>query len=430
MLSTPARAVRVGLCLLLLVACGAPAPPAATPGPAAPAAAPPSPTASPATKPSAAPASPAAVPSASPAAAASPSAVAATANGRIPLADPAVHVFLWGTGDDNTKLDLDLAKNGGFRWVKQRFEWRNIEAKAKGRFEWNEPDRILAAVEAHDLKVIARVDNQPQWASSSVVWPGTGPPDNLSDWTDYLSALAARYKGRIQAYEIWNEPNIDREWGNKSPDPAAYTDMLKASYKAIKAADPDAIVATAGLSPTTTQNAQAIRDIDFYQGMYRAGAKGHFDALGANAAGFKAPPCTDPAQVAADPQLSNPGDNSPPEVKRVYAFRHVEDVRKVMVENGDRDKQIVVLETGWTTDPRPDSPYKWHAVTQQQQATYLVDAFKCARDNWSPWIGFLSVIYIADPNWTQSQEQYWWSITNPDGSPRPAYTALQELFRR
>ncbi len=186
--------------------------------------------------------------------------------GPLPIADPAVHVFVWGSDAQTTDRDLQLAKDGGFNWVKQRFEWRNIEGKGKGQFEWNEPDRILDAVEAHGLKVIARVDNQPQWASSSITWPGSGPPDKLSDWTDYLTALATRYKGRIQAYEIWNEPNLDIEWGGNPPDPAAYTRLLKASYEAIKAVDPDATVTTAGLSPTTTENEHAMRDIDFYRG--------------------------------------------------------------------------------------------------------------------------------------------------------------------
>ena len=36
--------------------------------------------------------------------------------------------------------------------------------------------------------------------------------------------------------------------------------------------------------------------------------------------------------------------------------------------------------------------------------------------------------YTPDPAWTQQDEQYWWSITNPDGTPRPAYTALKGLF--
>ena len=109
----------------LLAACSSPAPP------------PPTSTTAPPPKPAAAPS-----PSLSPSPLASPSAVA---SGKIPTADPAVHVFLWGNAG-TTQRDLALAKNGGFHWVKQRFEWRNIEGKSKGEFEWNEPDRIVDAI--------------------------------------------------------------------------------------------------------------------------------------------------------------------------------------------------------------------------------------------------------------------------------------------
>ena len=43
-------------------------------------------------------------------------------------------------------------------------------------------------------------------------WAGP-PPQNTDDYVDFLAATAARYKGRIAAYQIWNEPNLAREWG-------------------------------------------------------------------------------------------------------------------------------------------------------------------------------------------------------------------------
>ncbi|MDQ3811976.1 MAG: cellulase family glycosylhydrolase, partial [Chloroflexota bacterium] len=333
------------------------------------------------------------------------------------------HVFLWGN-PGTTQRDLELARQGGFHWVKQRFEWRNIEGRAKGAFEWEEPDRIVQAISAAGLKIIARVDNQPRWASAGVQWPGTAPADNPQDWTDFLSALAQRYRGRVHAYEIWNEPNLDREWGDKKPDPAAYAAMLKSSYGVIKAADAQALVVSAGMSPTTTSDSHAMPDLDFVRAMYSAGARDSFDILGVHAAGYKAEPCADPGQVAQSPELTN-NDPSPVSMKRIYAFRHVEDVRELMVQQGDADKQMGVLEMGWTTDQRPGSAYAWFAVDRETQARNLVGAFECARQRWAPWMGFMSVIYIAEPAWTQQNEQYWWSITNPDGSPRPAYTALK-----
>ncbi|HLZ28520.1 MAG TPA: cellulase family glycosylhydrolase [Chloroflexota bacterium] len=369
------------------------------------------------------PPSPPASPLPKPAALASPPPLV---GGRIPTTDPAVHVFLWGNSS-TTARDLQLARNAGFQWVKQRFEWRYIEGKSRGNFEWNEPDRIVDAISQSGLRIIARVDNQPQWASSRVTWPGTGPPDDPQAWSDFLTALATRYKGRIQAYEIWNEPNLDREWGDAKPDAVAYTSMLKASYAAIKAADPQALVVSAGMSPTTTNNAQAIPDLEFIRQMYAAGAKDSFDVLGVHAAGYKAEPCADPAQVALSSDLTN-NDPSPVDLRRIYAFRHVEDVRDLMVQQGDANKQMSILEMGWTTDARPTSKYAWFHVDRDQQARNLVGAFQCARQLWEPWMGLMTVIYIPDPGWTQQEEQYWWSITNPDGMVRPAYTALRAFF--
>src|SRR3990172_2792190 len=79
--------------------------------------------------------------------------------------DYAMHVFLWGNAP-TTDRDLKLVKDAGFRWVKQRFEWRYIEGNGKGQFEWNEPDRIVDAADRAGLQVIARLDNQPKWSRS------------------------------------------------------------------------------------------------------------------------------------------------------------------------------------------------------------------------------------------------------------------------
>ena len=340
-------------------------------------------------------------------------------------AEGAIHTFLWGN-TATTDRDLRLAKDGGFKWIKQRFEWRNIERDAKGQFEWNEPDRVVKAAKDAGLRIVARVDGHAGWSRAQGIFPDDGPPDRLSDWTDFITALATRYRGQIDAYEIWNEPNLAREWGRRPPNAAEYVQMLKASYDAIKRVDSQALVVTAGLSPTTDISDNARADLTYLREMYAAGARGSFDLLGVHGAGFKAAPETDPAVVANDPSLNN-NDPSPPELRRAYTFRHVEDLRQVMVEQGDQDRKIAILEMGWTSDMRANSPYRWHAVSEEEKADYLRRAFVYARANW-PWVAFMTVIYLPDPNWDQDQEQLYWSITNQDGSPRPAYRALQQAL--
>ncbi len=388
----------------------------------------PTPTPPPPSSSRATPAAQAATPTAGAKPAATPAAASTPTGTRVPenlqamsSPDYAAQVFLWGNAASDR--DLNLAKDAGLRWVKQSFEWRYIEPHVKGQYDWGEPDRVVAAVNGAGLKLVARIDNQPEWVRADKVFPVVGPPDKLSDFTDFLSAVATRYKGKIQAYQIWNEPNLAREWGNKPPDAKAYTEMLKAAYQTIKAADPDAVVISAGLAPTTASGAIATPDVEYLKQMYKAGLKGNVDMVGVHAAGYKAPPETSPDDTAKNPAYNHgEGANG-----RIYCFRHVEDLRQVMVDNGDAGRRVAVLEMGWTSDTRPNSPYKWHSVTEDEKADYLVRAFQFAKQSWQPWIGVMSVIYIASPFWTKDAEQYYWAITNPDGTTRPAYTALKKM---
>jgi hypothetical protein len=104
-------------------------------------------------------------------------------------------------------------------------------------------------------------------------------------------------------------------------------------------------------------------------------------------------------------------------------------MRAIMEKHGDADRRVAILEFGWTTDTiHPE--YSWHAVTKEQQADYMVRAYQWAEENWQPWIGVMSLIYIADSGWTQEREEYWWAITYPQyPTPKlkPAYHALSEM---
>ena len=333
-----------------------------------------------------------------------------------PSPDYGVHAFLWWKPDTALR-DLDLIKGMGFNWVKQKFPWRDIEGIEKGQFDWYRTDYIVDEVEKAGLKLVVRLDRQPFWSEPlDNQWQDNGPPGDPADFGDFCGAVAERYRGRIGAYQVWNEPNLNREWGLRPPDPAAYTELLKACYTAIKAADPDAIVISAGLAPTGTDSTEAMPDEKFLQGMYDAGAADYFDVLGVNAPGYKAPPELDPAD-ALDEEYGG---------GRWFAFRHVEDVRGLMVANGDGHKQVAILEMGWTLDEvNPD--YAWHAVDEATQAEYLVRAYQYAAEHWQPWMGLMVTIYIADWEWTPDDEQWWWSIVLPDGTPRAAYNALKEM---
>ena len=330
-----------------------------------------------------------------------------------------VQVFLWWQ-HATTDRDLALAKDGGFTWIKQNFSWIDIEGAGKGALDWSEADRIVDKAREYGLDIVARVDKEPEWARKGAV---KGPVANYADYGDFVYQMASRYKGKIRAYEIWNEPNLGREWGGQA-DAVEYVKMLKVAYERIKQADPKAAVVTAGLSPTTAWGVN-VPDEDFLKRMYVSGAKPYFDFLGAHAAGYKAPPETDPAEVASGALKQYCAWEK--ECARIYVFRHVEDLRKIMVENDDAGKQVMVLEFGWDSDNRAESLYKWHYVPEETRGDYVVRAYQYAKKNWSPWMGAMTLIYVAKPDWTQANEEYWWSITSPDGTPAPGVHPVQGM---
>jgi polysaccharide biosynthesis protein PslG len=334
-----------------------------------------------------------------------------------------MNVFIWGEAN-TTQRDLGKLRELNFNWQKTLFQWREIEGAGKGIFDWREADRVVSASTAAGVKVLARIDFPPTWACSA--WDGRGNecvPDRFEDYADFIRAFTTRYGtgspiGRVYAIEVWNEPNLAREWGNKpisQQQAGDYVRLLQLAYQAAKSVDPQMTIVTAGLTPTGTQNDDAQPDDQYLQWLYDAGATQWFDVLGAHGAGYKAPPTMSPDDVAADPSYG--GHPS-------FSFRRVEQLRDVMVRNGDDAKQVWLLEFGWTSD-EVHPAYAWHRVTEDQKAQYIVDAFKWARDKWSPWIGVMNLWNLSAPGWTRNNEEYWWSISNPDGSNRPAYDALK-----
>jgi polysaccharide biosynthesis protein PslG len=372
-----------------------------------------------------APAAPAPAPAATaPAPAANAPAPAALVPPSAPLTvsspDYGMSVFLWGHSN-TTDRDLKLVTDAGFHWQKTLFQWRQIEGNCKGCFDWSEADRVVKASAQAGVKIIARLDFQPTWARKDGA--NNGPPDNYQDYADFVSAFVTHFGpsssvGHVQAIEIWNEVNLDREWGDATinqQQAADYVRLLGLSYAAAKAADPNVVVITAGLSPTGVTDGHSADDVTYLQWLFDAGLQGKYDVLGAH--GNTQAPEVD----AAFGSLPNFPDAS-------FYFRRIEQLRDVMVKNGDAAKRIWLLEFGWTSDSVHPN-YKWFAVSEDKKGTNILKAFEYARDHWQPWIGVMTLWTVPDPSWTTDREEYWWAITNNDGTARPAYVDLLNARR-
>lgn len=322
-----------------------------------------------------------------------------------------IQAFLWWDNGDSGK-HLDWVRLLSFSHVKQTFAWRDLEPQP-GRWDFTQSDRIFREVARRGLSIIARLGQTPGWAREAGQRDAhDAPAQDIGRWAAYCAKLAERYQGQVAAYQIGNEPNLSREWGDKPPDPADYVKALAACSAAIRAADPDAVLISAGLAPTGNYDDRAMPDDIYLDHMYRNGFQQHIDVVGVHAPGYSAP------EISPDSEQA---------LQRWFTFRRVEDLRKIMLSHDDATRQMAILEFGYTTE-QINPEYKWFSVSETQQAELLERAYEYVIANWRPWVGLMVLIYLPDPAWRQTDEEFWWSIVEPDsGIPRDAFITVANM---
>ncbi len=311
---------------------------------------------------------------------------------------------------------VDATKGAGFNWVRFQVPWKDFERNAKGEYNWGDLDSVLNTLHDGGLNVAVSVVKAPTWARpDNTDLTVDGPPENPQDYADFLTAFVARYQGKVQAIELWNEPNLWHEWGNERLDAARYVRLLCAGYNAIKAQDADVRVLSGGLTPTGVNDGQiAIDDVVFLQRMYQNGARSCFDGLGAHPSGYNNPP---------DVRFgyTNPAER---EFKNHPSFFFQETMlryRNVMTANNDSAKKIWPTEFGWASSPVPVAGYEYAAdVTLEEQAQYLVRSYEMMK-NWG-WVGPAFAwnlnFNVVNPDSEMAQFGLW---------DRPAYARLRDM---
>jgi len=177
---------------------------------------------------------------------------------------------------------LDGVRAVGATRIRVDLNWALIQQRGRNSYRWTSFDRVVRAARARGLHVLAAILYTPHWAQPQG-GSGVTPPVNLDDYAAFAQKAAAHYRRLgVEAYEIWNEPNIVDFWA-PGPNPARYTQMLKLAAAAIKHVDPAATVVSAGLSPYGaygSADAQHMNPINFLEQMYANGARGSLDAIG------------------------------------------------------------------------------------------------------------------------------------------------------
>ncbi|NPV06860.1 MAG: hypothetical protein HPY83_02715 [Anaerolineae bacterium] len=294
---------------------------------------------------------------------------------------------------------LHLAARTGFRAVVQLLEWRQVEP-APGEHYWEYPDFLVQACEHYGLSLVLRLDHPPDWA----LRPGESPPLDVAAYGAFVERVARRYRGRVRAYIIWNEPNLALEWNGQTPDPQGYAELLQVGTQAVRIGDPAALVVAAGLAPTNQNDREAVSDLSFLRALYPLGERPIWDAQAVHPYGFAHPP-----DAAAD----HDG----------LVFARLAVWRRILAEQGSPHLPLWVTEFGWTVGPA--SPQDaWQLVSPELQARYLASAVAMVRRA-LPSVEFLAVWNLA-PALAADDPMSGYGLVAPDGQARPALVALNQ----
>jgi hypothetical protein len=274
------------------------------------------------------------------------------------------------------------------------------------------------------VKLLLSIVAAPSWATPD---GRNGLPSraHFGDFNYFMGEMAKRYRGKVQAYEIWNEENLAHENGGRVANAGLYMDILVGASQAIKANDPGALVVSGAPSSTETNNPfVAISDITFLRQMFADSRfRSAVDIVGAHPGGAANPPDTF--------WPDNPSGASGWTTSREFYFRRIEDVYAAMVDNGLGDMKVWVTEFGWATRNNTPGYGFGNQISQQEQADYIVRAFQMGRHNY-PWLSgmFLwqlnfAVIWRFQGN--ELHEQASFGVLNGDWSPRPSYIGIQQM---
>jgi hypothetical protein len=127
--------------------------------------------------------------------------------------------------------------------------WPFIE-QVQGVFNWTALDEYVQVAQEHGLSFYWTNANIPPWAAadqnSCSYYQGTkikactSMVNNIQYLDDFINALVGRYQGKIQMYELWNEPNVPNVFTGTIPQMVELTQHV---YADVRAGDPSALIA-------------------------------------------------------------------------------------------------------------------------------------------------------------------------------------------
>jgi len=321
------------------------------------------------------------------------------------------------------QLDLD--------WVKMQLKWPVVHPGVDAD-QWFFYDSVIEEANKNGVNLMVSVVGAPKWTRD--LDNEHGPPDDYAHFVAFLDELLTRHPGRIQAIEVWNEQNLDREWDSKNGiNPEDYVEFLRQSYETIKRHDPNIIVISGALSPTGPGDWVGwADDFEYMDRALAAGMLDYADCVGAHHNGYNIPPDVTAEDAPSHPKsqtavFRGPFDNP----HHSWSFKTTIDTYAQKVQAVDPSKKLCVTEFGWATVEGYDTFPPGFEFAQdnslQEQSDYIVQAFQQMHDSGNVWLAFLFNYDFGNKGGGPTDDPVPYSILDANGIPRPAFGAVSAM---
>lgn len=300
----------------------------------------------------------------------------------------------------NSELDIMFAlmQEAGVRWV--RYDWLIHKFTSDGvTFNFSIYDNIVDRALSHGIKTVALINQFDYYTPAYAQRPGYTGGNKLittEAYEELCTQLATHFDGRVDLWELGNEPGGSTFWGNQPPNAANFVNWYqKPGYEAIKAVNPDNVVLTAGLTGGWG-GGDGVGGIDLYLNkMYIAGAHGYFDGLAIH-------PYSRP----------NPPD-----------FSSLTDCKVVMANYGDGNLPVYVTEVGWPTVGQ-------YSVSEEVQAEFITQMYEMVVSGDFQYVKLICYYDFKNDGVSDVYNEDNYGIVRNEAHPlpysrKPAYAALK-----
>lgn len=160
----------------------------------------------------------------------------------------------------NASFQQNYARAANIGWSRVDITWSIVEP-TQGTFSWSTIDSEVNGAIANGQQVLGILHVVPQWAGGGTL--GNTPPTTTTDWATYVGQVAKRYKGKIAAYEVWNEPDLHGSstqgvgWDRSVNQPPEYIDFVHTAAEQIRAQAPGTLVVGPVFSSSNTGSGSA-----------------------------------------------------------------------------------------------------------------------------------------------------------------------------